>query len=121
MTEPNHGGTAHDHEFARGAAALLRRELARPSAPGSPSDVTVRTNVPAAAFGNWDAASTLAETAARGHAEFTAAYRLLFSEIRTAAEALERTADTVREAEAANVDRVGRVREILEGGPQETP
>ncbi|MCP2339975.1 hypothetical protein [Actinomadura rupiterrae] len=118
MTEPNHGGTAHDHEFARGAAALLRRELARPSTPGSPADVTVRTNTPAAAFGSWDAAGALAGTAARGHAEFTAAYRLLFSEIRTAAEALERSAETVQDAEDDNVDRVGRVRELLDGGPK---
>ncbi|MFC5184786.1 hypothetical protein [Actinomadura harenae] len=121
MTEPNHGGTAHDHEFARGAAALLRRELARPSGPGSPPDVTVRTNTPAAAFGGWDAARTLAETAGRGHAEFSAAYRLLFTEVLAAAEALERTADTVQEAEDDTVDRVRHVGELLGGAPQETP
>ncbi|WP_026403231.1 hypothetical protein [Actinomadura rifamycini] len=110
MTTPAGRGTKYDHTQIRDVARQMRRELAAHPGPGSLPDLASRGNVPASAFGGWDAAQALGRTVGHGNSQITRAYQQLLDGILSMADALEKVADNYRGADermVADIRAVG--------------
>ncbi|WP_157407919.1 hypothetical protein [Actinomadura atramentaria] len=80
-------------------AKKMQRELDQLTGSGSVSDVESRGNVPASAFGTWDAAQSLAATVVAGNRNIARLYDEFVSNLAEFAAALSKMADNYRESD----------------------
>jgi hypothetical protein len=93
------GKSRYDHAKIKDVARTMHAELQRVTGSGTLSDVSSRGNVPAAAFGSWDAARSLAATVTAGNQQITSLYQRFLNDFAHVAEMISKIADNYRESD----------------------